>query len=202
MKSTQAIVRRLNMDAAYAEANSTLPDTLPYITVEEAQRAYKRLVRKFGKAKDAAPNTTYDMRVRKHVTYSYNKNGDVKNRKVQIHVRRCWICISGDPSTLHRGWRRLIHDVSHRIWRYRSPGLPDHCTLHAEFEAKLVKYVNASGWLQGSLKSKPKKVLSQEEKKENKKKNLIALIKRWETKNRLTQTYLKKYKQRLKRMVA
>ena len=87
MKSTQAIVRRLNMDAAYAEANSTLPDTLPYITVEEAQRAYKRLVRKFGKAKDAAPNTTFDMRVRKRLTYSYKKSTDPCKKVLDLYFR-------------------------------------------------------------------------------------------------------------------
>ena len=50
------------------------------------------------------------------------------NKKMPIQIyarepRRCWICLSGDPSTLHNGWRRLIHDVSHMVHKWLRPNL-------------------------------------------------------------------------------
>ena len=63
----------------------------------------------------------------------------------------------------------------------------------------MIKFVQAKGWLNGTLKKKVI-VLSPDEKKQKKIKHLEALIKRWETKNKTTLTYLKKYKSKLKRL--
>lgn len=170
-----------NLVKSYDLANSILPKELPYITYEEADKAAKLLARKFGKLKDAAP-----------IRY--------RNYPTNIRIRKCWICLSGDSSELHKGWRRLIHDMAHRLFRYRNPNLPDHCKLQADFEAEMVSYVNQSGWLNGSLKPKAKPKLSNDEKRNVKIIRLKQNILRWETKIKRGNTYLKKYKAKLKRL--
>ena len=167
-----------NLRTSYDKANSILPKTLPYITYDEAKRASRLLVSKFGKLKDASPDNFGSM---------YKK----------IRVRKVWVCLSGDPSTLHRGWRRLIHDLAHRIFRFRSPSLPDHCQFQADFEAELVAYVNKSGWLEGDLKPKIV-VLSNEEKRLKKIKHLQFLIERWQRKQKIANTFIRKYHKKLK----
>ena len=167
-----------NLRKSYSQANSILPKTLPYITCEEAKRASRLLVSKFGKLKDASPDNFRPM---------YKKVG----------VKKVWVCLSGDPATLHRGWRRLVHDLAHRIFRYRSPSLPDHCQFQADFEAELVAYVNKSGWLEGGLKPKIV-VLSNEEKRLKKIKHLQFLIERWQRKQKTANTFIRKYHKKLK----
>jgi len=167
-----------NLRKSYDKANSILPKTLPYITYEEAKRASRLLVSKFGKLKDASPDNFGSM---------YKKVG----------VKKVWVCLSGDPATLHRGWRRLVHDLAHRIFRYRSPSLPDHCQFQADFEAELVAYVNKSGWLEGGLKPKIV-VLSNEEKRLKKIEHLQFLVERWQRKQKIANTFIRKYHKKLK----
>ena len=72
--------------------------------------------------------------------------------------------LSGNPSTLHNGWRRLIHDVSHMVHKWLRPNMNHHCFQQAELELDMIKYVQFKGWLNGTLKKK-KIVLSPEDKK-------------------------------------
>ena len=192
---------KFNTMKKYRDCNSTLPDVLPYITKEEAQRAYRLLVKKFGRKKTARPKG-----------YGTHRDFEWVNRKMFVRERRplgkksyetwtrkCWICLSGDPSTLHNGWRRLIHDVSHMVHKWLRPNMNHHCYQQAELELDMIKYVQFKGWLNGTLKKK-KIVLSPEDKKLKKIKHFEALVKKWETKNKTTLTYLKKYKAKLKRL--
>ena len=178
---------KFNTAKKYNDCNSTLPSVLPYITRDEAQRAYRLLTRKFG---------------RKQTRHPFKDKWLNRKMPIQIYAkepRRCWICLSGDPSTLHNGWRRLIHDVSHMVHKWLRPRMNHHCYQQAELELDMIKFVQAKGWLNGTLKKKTI-VLTPEEKKQKKIKHLEALIKRWETKNKTTLTYLKKYKSKLKRL--
>jgi len=162
-------------------ANSNLPESLPFITHDEAKKATRLLVKKFGKMKDATP-----LRYRNYPT--------------NLEIKKCWVCLSGNSSTLQRGWRRLIHDLAHRLFRFRSPSLPDHCALQAEFEGQMINFVIQSNWLNGILKPKPKVVLSSVQKKERKIIKLNLSISKWERKIKLANTFLKKYKLKLKRL--
>ena len=186
MKQMRTSSDRIGLELAYSDANSTLPDTIPYITKAEALRAYKKLVRKFGVKEKKSLYRDEFVKVKKAIR-TYNR------------PRKVWICLSGCSGTLHKGWRRLIHDVAHEIFRWRSPGLPDHCKHQADFETEIVKHVLKSGWLNGTLKSKPKPKLSSDEKISIKIKRLQDNIKHWETKLKRTNTYLKSYKGKLKR---
>ena len=170
-----------NLVKSYDLANSILPKELPYISFKEAEKAAKLLARKFGKQKDAAPS--------RHNNYP-----------TDFDIRKCWICLTGDASALHRGWRRLIHDMAHLLFKYRNPTLPIHCKLQADFEAEIVTYVNQSGWLAGALKPKIKAQLSNDEKRNVKIVRLKKNISNWETKIKRANTYLKKYKAKLNRL--
>ena len=187
MKQMRTSSDRIGLELAYSDANSTLPDNIPYITKAEALRAYKKLVRKFGVKEKKSSYRDEFVKVKKAIR-TYNR------------PRKVWVCLSGNPSTLHNGWRRLIHDVAHDIFSWRSPGLPDHCKFQADLEAEICEYVLKSGWLNGSLKPKPLPKLSNDEKKVIKIKRFEANILRWETKIKRANTYLKKYKTKLKRL--
>jgi len=163
-------IDKVGLQKSYEKANSTLPKNLPYIENKEAMRVYRRLIRKFGRAE----KMIFDKWVKVKMPFQYRE------------PRKVWVCLSGNPSSLHNGWR--------------SPGLPDHCKQQADLEAEICEYVNKSGWLNGSLKIKPKPKLSNDEKKIIKIKRFEDNILRWETKIKRANTYLKKYKTKLKRL--
>ena len=192
---------KFNTMKKYKDCNATLPKELPYITKVEAQRAYRLLVRKFGRKTKAYPrgNIAYQNYQWKNVKMRVREVRPFGKKGFETFTRRCWICLSGDPSTLHNGWRRLIHDVSHMVHKWLRPNMNHHCFQQAELELDMIKYVQFKGWLNGTLKKKVV-VYTPEDKKLAKIKHLEALVKKWETKNKTTLTYLKKYKTKLKRL--
>ncbi len=123
-------------DEDYKSVRETLPDILPPITRAEAEKAVKRIYRKFGKLDNG----------RKMTRYNWSRD-----------IRRCWL--SPKPTSGHwKGWGRLIHDVSHNIFSRTYPDKTPHNPLHVSYETKIAEYVAASGWLDGGLlpKEKPK----------------------------------------------
>ena len=194
MESKMATIEvEINKKKKYAECNNTLPNELPYITKEECQKAYSLLVKKFG---------------RKQVRHSFKdewvlrKMGVRKTRPIgtktwNIWTRKCWICLSGNSSELHKGWRRLIHDVSHMVHKWLRPTSPHHCYQQAELELAMIKYVQEKGWLSGSLKPKVV-ILSKEEKRLKKLANYQNLINKWQTKLKLANTFIRKYNKNVK----
>lgn len=144
--------------------------TLPAITREEAGRAAKKLMRHFAHRKSS-------------------------------WLRRCWI--STKPTTgHHRGWARLTHDISHRAYRleYRAAAPKDgHSRTHAAIELAVVRHVVASGWLDGSLKPKARAWKSKPTVADRVVKTQAAIA-RWERKAKTAETYLKKYRARLRRL--
>lgn len=108
----------------YDAVNAAWPEQIPPITREEARRASTKLFAHFGG----------------------------RNRP----VRKCWIVLSDRPNRtndLSRGWRRLVHDVSHYVWDDRKSKLfKDHGGLHATLELEMVHYVLEKGWLTGALR--------------------------------------------------
>ena len=171
------------MRGTYGKVNRQFPKELPYITREEAFKAYKLLMSKFGKKKVRNLSNT------KWITKKLIAR--------RTRPRRCWIALTGDSSSLWKGWRRLVHDVSHRIYDFQNPNASrNHSQRQAEIELEIGQYVMDKGWLEGKLKPKAKPILTKDEKISNLKK----LLSRWETKQKTTHTYIKKYKTKLKRL--
>tara|TARA_Y100001938_G_scaffold146886_1_gene226849 strand:+ start:727 stop:1314 length:588 start_codon:yes stop_codon:yes gene_type:complete len=182
-----SVTQKINSDAkkTYRKVNSMFPENLPYIETQEAMQAYKKLMFHFGKKQ------IYDKR-RGWITKRphYNKK-----------PRKCWVCLSGNSNTLSRGWRRLVHDVSHYIHDWRFPNSSrDHNIAQAKIEHEMAQFVIDSGWLNGILKPKPKPKPTQDEKRYAKINNLVKLIKSWEKKESIAKTYIQKYRKKLKRL--
>tara|TARA_Y100001938_G_C7944576_1_gene356083 strand:+ start:161 stop:766 length:606 start_codon:yes stop_codon:yes gene_type:complete len=175
------------MRGTYGKVNRQFPKELPYITREEAFKAYKLLMSKFGKKKVRNLSNT------KWITKKLIAR--------RTRPRRCWIALTGDSSSLWKGWRRLVHDVSHRIYDFQNPNASrDHSQRQAEIELEIGQYVMDQGWLQGKLKPKAKPILTKDEKIAKKISNLEKLLSRWETKQKTAHTYIKKYKTKIKRL--
>tara|TARA_R110002020_G_scaffold62710_2_gene167491 strand:- start:10 stop:639 length:630 start_codon:yes stop_codon:yes gene_type:complete len=181
-----------NKEKKYKECNTTFPKELPPICFLEAERAYKLLVRKFGKKKDAAPSRLSNMKIRR-----WRKVGD---KVWKTRVRKCWIALSGNTSDLSRGWRRLTHDVSHMVYSYRNPKVKFHHSYQqANLELDIIKFVISKGWLNGTLKPKVR-VLSRNDKFNIKVESTQNLIKSWKTKQARANNKLKKLQSKLKRL--
>ncbi len=166
----------------YKASNDVWPTVIPPLSREEAARAFGKLARKFGKAKDAAPGAhRFDM---------HDK----------ARVRTCWIATgkAGSPTnTLHKGWRRLAHDFSHRLHRYRYPGKRPHGSFHATVEAEIVAYILSTDWLGGTLAADTAPpVPTREARVSAEIDNLAARLKRWESKRKRAETAIIKIKRR------
>lgn len=166
----------------YKASNDVWPKVIPPLSREEAARAYAKLARKFGKAKDATPG----LRFRDMATHS--------------RVRTCWIATGkhGSPTgSLHKGWRRLVHDFSHRLHRYRYPGKRPHGSFHATVEAEVVAYLLSTDWLGGTLATDvAPPPITREAKVAAEVDGLAARLKRWESKRKRAETAIAKIKRR------
>ena len=177
----------------YKECNNTLPDNLPYLTKEECKKAYPLLVRKFGRKETRHPYK--DEWVKRKM--GIRKVRPMGKKTYETYVRKCWICLSGSPNELSKGWRRLIHDVSHMVHTWLRPNLPDHCYQQAELELDMIKYIQFKGWLKGSLKPKLI-VLTKDEQLVKKINHLETLINKWQRRQKTAITFIRKYNKKLK----
>ena len=188
----------------YGSVNRMWPEKLPILEKDEAERAYKRLIVKFGTKKvwDGYPSKwiTEKMKIRQ-IRKRGAPLGNANTRYWKTKVRKCWLSLNGDTNDLHKGWRRLIHDVSHYVYHFRFPNNSEgHNIAQAKIEQEMAQFVIDSGWLDGKLKSKPKPKPTKDEKQTAKTKNLIKLIRSWERKETTAKTYIRKYRLKLKRL--
>lgn len=156
------------MEDHYAVVNGAWPKDIPPCTREEAKRAAGKLMLAFAGRK-------YPRRV---------------------YVRRCWIAVSEPYNDIRRGWRRLVHDLSHIVYRieHKRGVFRAHGNTHARLEHAMIQHVIEKGWLTGSLKEKvaPKPTAT------DKAARIAARIKRWESKLRRAETALKKLRRSAK----
>ena len=181
----------------YGSVNRMWPEKLPILEKDEAERAYKRLIAKFGKKKVWSEYSNKWI-TKKKIVRQTRKRG---TKTWKTRVRKCWLSLNGDTNSLSKGWRRLVHDVSHYVYDFRFPNnSQDHNIAQAKIEQEMAQFVIDSGWLDGKLKSKPKPKPTKDEKQTAKTKNLIKLIRSWERKETTAKTYIRKYRLKLKRL--
>jgi hypothetical protein len=109
-------------DLRYTPVAASMPDVLPPLSRKEAHRIAVRVYMRFGSLRDYPTATV--RRIRRPIW----------------SPRRCWI------SKVHTrghemGLGRLVHDVSHHIFRVRHPGLRPHHGMHAVLEAEIASFV-------------------------------------------------------------
>ena len=169
------------MKEKYQSVNNLWKDIkVPFITRVEAEKAKNLLIRKFGSKRFMPVGVT------------------MKSKNPFYRVRKTWICLSGDPSTLRKGWRDLVHEISHWVYWKRFPNRRfNHSFQQAEIEFEMSQFVISSGWLDGGLKPKVV-VLSKEEKRQKKLDHYQKLISRWQTKMKLANTFIRKYNKKVK----
>ena len=181
----------------YGQVNRMFPKQLPILEKDEAKRVYKKLIAKFGTKKVWSEYYSGQWITKKMKVRQTRKRG---TKTWKTRVRKCWLSLNGDTNTLSKGWRRLVHDVSHYVHDFRFPNSSNHDVAQAVIEKQMADYVINQGWLDGKLKTKLKPKLNKDEKHIIKTKNLIKLIKSWETKEKRAKTYIKKYRLKLKRL--
>ena len=181
----------------YGQVNRMWPDELPILEKVEAQRAYKRLITKFG-TKKVWCEYLNEWETKKKSVRLTRKRG---TKTWKVKVRKCWLSLNGDTNSLSKGWRRLVHDVSHYVYEFRFPkNSEDHNIAQAKIEHEMAQYVIAQGWLEGKLKPKIKTPLTKDEKKSKKLLNYERLLKKWMSKMSLANTKIKIYKRRIKNL--
>ena len=181
----------------YGQVNRMWPDELPILEKVEAERAYKRLIAKFGTKK--VWSDFYGKWITKKKSVRLTRKRGTKSWKVE--VRKCWLSLNGDTNSLSKGWRRLVHDVSQDVYEFRFPNSSrDHNIAQAKIEHEMAQYVIAQGWLEGKLKPKIKTPLTKDEKKSKKLLNYERLLKKWMSKMSLANTKIKIYKRRIKNL--
>lgn len=192
MSEQEPIPYKVIMSFKYDDVNSLWEKVkIPYITRYEAQRALRLLVGKFGKSKFAPPRfvSSDGSKVELRPNLNYKR----------FRVLKTFVCLSGNPSTLHRGWRDLVHTVSHWVYNYRK-GYKNHfghSIDQAKLEYEISQYVISSSWLEGGLKPKVI-VLSKDEQLQKKINHLQSLINKWQTKQKVAITFIRKYNKKLK----
>lgn len=181
-------------DERYTDINQK---TYPPITRADAGRFALKIVRHFGSPNDAAYRSGFDgvaiRPTRAELMRIYRRYADRRDR----WGRTCWASTKATRDH-HKGWGRLIHDVSHIIHEFRHPKERPHGPLHSGIEREVLRYVEAQGWLEPT---KPiKSSLTLDQRRINKSINLQARLKRWETKHKRAITAIRKIKRSLARL--
>jgi hypothetical protein len=152
----------------YDSVNKIWPKEIPPCTRIEAQRGAQRLVTAFIGASYGAPR-----------------------------VRRCWIALSPPYGTLSRGWRRLVHDVSHRAWSAQHRGQRPHSGFHAALEREMAEYVVSHGWLDGKLKPTPTAKPTRQERRASRLAGAEAKLAAWERRVKLATGKVRRWRRRV-----
>lgn len=158
----------------YQDVNHGWPAEVPACTRAEADRASRAIIR--------------------HFKLPWSLNG----KPGTCRVRRCWIAVTPPYGNLNRGWRRLVHDWSHRIFRAHNRqhastrNRRPHDPSHVRIEREVMEFVLARGFLAGKLKpvAKPKAKPTDADKLAK----IAAAQARWTTKLRRAETALRKLK--------
>jgi hypothetical protein len=170
---TKAPVGATNSER-YQHVGNTLPAMLPAITRVEASKANRLICRHFGKRSLGPVTMLFDV-------------------EPYARVRVCWLSAKLSHGADHRkGWGRLIHDLSHYIFRRRHPHFRPHECGHATLEREIAAYVVSKGWLEGTLKPEVPAKQTTEERRRASLERLEERLKRWDVKQRRANSAIKR----------
>lgn len=153
---------------AYERVNGAWPETVPPLTGPEAVSAAKRLYRFAMKKPFSRLNGKWTI-----------TSGRRRNRVWRWTV---------NPD---RGWKDLVHHLSHLCHRRLRPAADPHGPQHAFLEREMIEYVVQSGWLDGKLRrtEKPKPGADI---RAIRRQRVLERMEAWERKRKRAETALKK----------
>lgn len=154
----------------YDRTNGAWPAQVPPLEDKEAEHAVRRLFR-FATGR----RLTMPIKITSGRRYTWARNGI-------FYV---------NPS---KGWKSLVHLVSHYIHTRERPWARPHARSHARLELKLVKEVLRRGWLEGKLRPRPAPAPvppTKDEKRERKIETRRAQVKRLDRRIKSLTTRLK-----------
>lgn len=166
----------------YERVNAAWPVQVPELAAEEAVAAVKKL-RRFVRGREQSRGAVV-VRVRKGKVLgneyrAFATGGRDEKGRVVLYV---------NPA---RGWRELVHDMSHRY------GPDGHNSEHARCERRMIREVVRRGWLDGKLRVPEKPPAQKPDIRAMKRQRTEQAIERWEAKERRATTALKKLRRRL-----
>jgi hypothetical protein len=163
-------------DPRYVPVENALPPVLPPCSRVEAAKATRRIVRHFGGTQHGGPDMLQPVRWQR--------------------VRVCWLSsVETKGTNHHKGWGRLIHDLSHIIFDRRHPTFRSHHGTHALLEREIAEWVVAQGFLTGKLRPQDKS----KRKAPNQELEMLAgRLKKWQSKFTRAQNAIKKLHRRRK----
>jgi hypothetical protein len=171
------------MPANYTHVNGAWPDDCPVPTPQEALAGARRLVRL---ALTLGP-----------INGSRKRFGG--GFVLTSGTRRCWtrrgvFYVNPDNPRYSgfRGWRGIVHDISHWAGRRLYPDAKPHDARVAFIERMLAEHVVNSGWLAGKLKRSDKPKPTKDDIRRQRYAATVAAIERWQRKERRAKNALRK----------
>ena len=165
-------------DEVYSFINKLWPNRCPVPTPQEALRGAKRLYR---------------------VAMGRPWRGDVKLTSGNRHtwIRRGVLYVNPDKRFGYRGWRDIVHSISHYAHMRKHPSAGPHDVRQAYLERDLANYVISHGWLEGHLKPKAPKEKPPRDIVRERYDRMLARCEAWSKKARRAEQALKKAKREI-----
>jgi hypothetical protein len=109
----------------------------------------------------------------------------IVGRKVRVpSIRPVW---------LREGWRRMVHDLSHRVHAWKSgPNVRPHAWNHVAWERAFVEHCIKKGWHLGALKAKPRAIKPKPDPKVLRAERIEARLKAWRSRLKRADTAIAK----------
>ena len=158
--------------------NRAWPEELPLLTAEEALSVAKRLYR-FGMKRAWKGKWALTSGRR----YTWPRRG---------------VYFVNPVGSRSRGWRDLVHEVSHYVHSRRYPGKRGHDIRHEILEREMVDHVVRSGWLDGRFRKAQAPSVSGFEKLERKLAHAQQMLSKAETRAKRAATLRKKWSDKVR----
>jgi len=180
------------MPTNYDNVNAVWPDECPIPSPQEALTGARKLVRL---ALTLKREPSKDPSRQVQPTPKFRGEFKLTSGNRYTYPRRGVFYVNPDQSDHRfRGWKGIVHDISHWAGRRLYPDYDPHDHRHAFIERTLAEHVVKNGWLDGKLKrpKKPKPVIDL---KAARAARIDQRITAWERKRKRAETALKKLRQ-------
>lgn len=169
------------MSTNYDNVNAVWPENPPAPSPQEALRGARRLVKlAFALGREGQP------------ARKFTGKFEITSGNRRTWTRHGVFYVNPDYTRPgFRGWKGIVHDISHWAGRKLYADFRPHDARHAFIERKLAEHVVLCGWLDGKLK-RPEKVKPPIDRKNKRYQETMAALERWQRKEKRARTAIKK----------